>query len=125
MDPWLIVCAVLSFCMSFSIGSNDASNGLATSYGCRALSLPKLLAIGALAEFMGAMFCSDKVAQTLSKEIINNFDGIDFDVKERMMFSIILTSFVFILCSTCFGMPISGTHTVIGAYMGAGFAVSN
>ena len=125
MDAWLIVCVVLSFGMSFAIGSNDASNGLATSYGAQALSLQKLVVLGAVAEFVGAMFCSDKVAQTLSKNIVRDFDDIDYDIKERMMFSIVLVSFLFIICSTCFGMPISGTHTVIGAYMGAGIAATH
>jgi hypothetical protein len=33
-----------------------------------------------------------------------------------------LSSFSFILASSIFGMPISGTHTVIGALIGAGLA---
>ena len=33
-----------------------------------------------------------------------------------------LASFSFILASSIFGMPISGTHTVIGALIGAGLA---
>lgn len=71
-DAWGILTIILSFCMSFSIGSNDAANGLATSYGSQALGLYKLIALGAVAEFIGAMFCSDKVAGTLSKKIIQD-----------------------------------------------------
>jgi PiT family inorganic phosphate transporter len=37
-----------------------------------------------------------------------------------MMFSVCLCSFIFIMSSSFFGMPISGTHTVIGALLGAG-----
>lgn len=120
MDAWLISTIVLSFLMSFSIGSNDASNGLATSYGSKALGLYKLIVLGAIAEFVGAMFCSKDVAATLSDKIIKDFNDIEFEVKQRMMFSIVIASFAFIICSSGFGMPISGTHTVIGAYMGAG-----
>ena len=36
------------------------------------------------------------------------------------MFSVCLASFVFIMSSSIFGMPISGTHTVVGALLGAG-----
>lgn len=36
------------------------------------------------------------------------------------MFAVSLTSFLFILASSLFGMPISGTHTVIGSLLGAG-----
>lgn len=37
-----------------------------------------------------------------------------------MMFAVCLCSFIFIMSSSFFGMPISGTHTVIGALLGAG-----
>lgn len=38
------------------------------------------------------------------------------------MLAVCLASFSFILVSSIFGMPISGTHTVIGALIGAGLA---
>lgn len=40
--------------------------------------------------------------------------------QKRMMFSVCLCSFAFIMTSSFSGMPISGTHTVIGALLGAG-----
>ena len=80
LDSWGILTIILSFCMSFSIGSNDAANGLATSYGSKALSLRKLIAIGAVAEFAGAMFCSDKVAATLSHDIIADLANLPIPV---------------------------------------------
>lgn len=49
---------VLCTLMAFAIGANDAANGLATAFGSKAMSLRKLIVIGALAEFIGAMFCS-------------------------------------------------------------------
>lgn len=36
------------------------------------------------------------------------------------MFSVCFSSFIFIIISSFSGMPISGTHTVVGALMGAG-----
>ena len=59
LDTWGYLTIVFSFAMSFSIGSNDAANGLATSYGSKALGLYKLIFMGAIAEFLGAYFCSD------------------------------------------------------------------
>ena len=56
--------------MAFSIGANDASNGLGTSYGSNALKLKYLLILGAVAEFLGAAVCSDKSSATLTKAII-------------------------------------------------------
>lgn len=37
-----------------------------------------------------------------------------------MMFSVCLASFIFIMTSSFSKMPISGTHTVVGALLGAG-----
>jgi phosphate/sulfate permease len=62
MDIWIILTILLSFLMSFSIGSNDAANGLATSYGSKALNLSKLIIIGCVAEFIGSMFFAGRVA---------------------------------------------------------------
>ena len=33
-----------------------------------------------------------------------------------------ISSFIFIMASSIFGMPISGTHTVVGALIGSGLA---
>ena len=66
MDFWCILTIVLSFLMAFSIGSNDASNGLGTSYGTKAIPMWAIIFNGAWAEFVGSMFCSDKVSATLS-----------------------------------------------------------
>jgi inorganic phosphate transporter, PiT family len=37
-----------------------------------------------------------------------------------MMLGVSLASFMFIMTSSLFSMPISGTHTVVGAVIGAG-----
>ena len=34
-----------------------------------------------------------------------------------------ISSFIFVMASSLFGMPISGTHTVVGALIGSGLAV--
>ena len=39
-----------------------------------------------------------------------------------MMLAVSIASFLFIMCSTVFGMPISGTHTVISALVGTALA---
>lgn len=39
-----------------------------------------------------------------------------------MMLATSISGFLFILCSSVFGMPISGTHTVVGALIGTGLA---
>ena len=118
----LITVMILSFLMSFSIGSNDAANALGTSYGSNAARLWILLILGAIFEFVGAVWCSSKLAGTLPLKLIPSLGDLSVDVQERMMLGVCISSFSFILFSSLFGMPISGTHTVIGALIGAGIA---
>ena len=40
-----------------------------------------------------------------------------------MMLGTSISSFIFVMASSLFGMPISGTHTVVGALIGSGLAV--
>ena len=80
VDPWLIATSIVAFFMAFAIGSNDASNGLGTSYGSNALGLKWLLAIGAIMEFVGAAFCSDQVNETLSRSVIPDIDLVSEDL---------------------------------------------
>jgi len=113
---------ILSFLMSFSIGSNDAANALGTSYGSNAARLWILLVLGAIFEFIGAVWCSSRLAGTLPEKLIPTLGDLSIPFQERMMLGVCISSFAFILFSSLFGMPISGTHTVIGALVGAGIA---
>ena len=125
MDAWTILTLLFSFCMAFALGSNDAANALGTSYGTKALPVWVIFACGGTAEFLGAMFLSSKVATTLKNNIINDLDELDIFVKQRMMFAICVASFIFIMTSSISGMPISGTHTAVGAMLGAGIVGSS
>ena len=118
----VIVIYVLSFLMSYAIGANDAANALATSYGSGAAPLLLLLILGAIFEFIGAFFCSGTVASKLATRMIPDIYGADPSpqTQDQIMFSVSLASFLFIISSSVFGMPISGTHTVVGALIGAG-----
>ena len=69
--------AIMSFLMAFSIGANDAANALATSYGSNALSLFYLVILGSIFEFIGAFFCSGRVAGTLVDKVIYDVDSMD------------------------------------------------
>ena len=111
---------ILSLLMSFSIGANDAANALATSYGSNALALVPLCLCGSVFEFIGACWGSQKVAKNLAYDMISNLEDQTAVYQTRMMLAVSIASFCFIMASSIFGMPISGTHTVISALVGAG-----
>ena len=123
LDGYVIAIGILSFLMAFSIGANDAANALATSYGSNALKLVWLVFLGSLFEFIGAYFCSGHVAGKLVENVISDVDTIEELLIEKMMLGASISSFLLIMSSSLFGMPISGTHTVVGALIGSGLAV--
>lgn len=118
----VISIVIASFLMSFSIGANDAANALSTSYGSNAIKIQYLLVLGAIFEFIGASLFSSQVAGTLADQFIIGL--IDVRVKDQitMMVGTSFSSVLFIMSSSIFGLPISGTHTIVGAFIGAGIA---
>ena len=113
---------ILAFVLAFVIGANDAANALGTSYGSNATKLIYLLVLGAIFEFVGSVFLSSKLAGTLVYKVIPVMAQQPLATEERMMLSTTLSSFIFILVSSLLGMPISTTHSDVGALVGAGLA---
>ena len=81
-NGYTVSIGILSFLMAFSIGANDAANALATSYGSNALKMIWLVAIGSLFEFIGAFWCSGRLAGKLVDDIIENTDTLDDKIIE-------------------------------------------
>ena len=124
VSGYVVAIGILSFMMSFSIGANDAANALATSYGSNALRLLYLVILGSIFEFIGAFWCSGHVAGKLVSNVIENVDTMESVMVEQMMLATSIASFIFIMASSIFGIPISGTHTVVGALIGSGLATA-
>lgn len=128
---WAVVLTlILAFLMAWGIGANDVANAFATSVGAKSITLPTACAIAAVMEFGGALLLGGEVTDTVRKKVINIdiFDpnkGGAANGSEMLMigFSIALTAATFWLISaTYFALPVSTTHSIIGALIGVGFA---
>ena len=122
VDGYLIAVAIISGLVAFSIGANDAADSLGTSYGSGAAPIYILILLGSCCEFVGAYWCSGHVAGTLIDKVIDDWEDLDMKTVDRMMLSACSASFFFIIVATLFKMPISGTHTIVGALLGVGLA---
>ena len=116
---------VLALLMSISIGANDAANSLATAYGSKSLKLAPLCICGAIFEFIGASWGSKKVASNLAYDIIGDLEEESPAFQSLVMLAVTVAAFSFIMASSVFGIPISGTHTIISALVGAGLVCSS
>ncbi|MDK2886370.1 MAG: inorganic phosphate transporter, PiT family [Thermosipho sp. (in: thermotogales)] len=116
---------VTSCYVSFSHGANDVANAvgplaliyiiLTTNSFSGVINIPiYILALGGLGISIGVATLGHKVMKTVGEDIteLNNTRGFAID------FSAATT----VLIASTLGMPISTTHTVVGAVSGVGFA---
>jgi PiT family inorganic phosphate transporter len=119
MDVYLGLISAVAFLLSFAIGANDAANALATSYGSKAAKLRNLLVLGAIFEFIGATLLSGNIASTLPNHLLPEMTQ---DHVPMIMLATSVSTMIIVMVSSLFGLPISGTHTMVEALIGAGIA---
>ena len=106
--------------LTYSNGANDNFKGVATLWGSGTLNYKTALTLATIATFAGSI-CSYFFAETL----IKNFSGKGL-VPDNIIHSvdfvlaIALAAGTTVLLATRFGFPISTTHGLVGALVGAG-----
>jgi len=117
--PFVIAGFAVSFLLAFGVGANDVANSFGTSVGSKVLTLRGACILGTIFEILGAILVGYKVSDTVRKGILdvslyNNTE------KELMLGSLSALggSAVWNLLATSFSLPISGTHTIVGATLG-------
>lgn len=122
MIDFLIFLAILSaFYVAWNIGANDAANSMATSYGSRALTLRQIIIIAAILEFLGATFFGKNVVKTIAKGIVP-IEALDPHLVIYGSIAALLSAGLWITIATYLHLPISTTHSIVGAMLGFGIA---
>ncbi|MFO7261608.1 MAG: anion permease [bacterium] len=131
MTVGLIILAIAlaaAFYMAWTIGANDVANAMGTSVGSGALTLVSAILLAAVFEFGGAVVLGASVTETISKGIVETalFDpsgplGEDGPVLLALgMICALLASAIWLHAATFLGMPVSTTHSIVGAVFGIG-----
>ncbi len=110
----------LAFYMAWSIGANDVSNAMATAVGARAITYKQAALIAGVLIFFGAVFVGPHVAETIKGKIINSSVISDPYVLLLGFVSSLLAAAFWSTLATWKEMPISTTHSIIGALVGFG-----
>src|SRR5690606_26634862 len=114
--------------MAWTIGANDVANAMGTSVGSGALTLTAAIVIAGVFEFSGAILIGSSVTETISKGIVDVslFDasgpwGEDGPKLLALgMLCALLGSALWLHLATHFGLPVSTTHSIVGAVLGVG-----
>jgi len=106
--------------LTYSNGANDNFKGVATLWGSGTLNYKTALALATIATFAGSV-CSYFFAETL----ITNFSGKglvpDHIIQSAdFVLAVALAAGTTVLLATRFGFPVSTTHGLVGALIGAG-----
>jgi len=118
----LIVAAGVGAYMAMNIGANDVANNMGPSVGSGALTMGWAIVVAAVFEALGAIVAGGEVVGTIKGGIIDPAQIGDATTFAWVMFAALLAGALWLNLATAVGAPVSTTHSIIGAVMGAGIA---
>ncbi len=113
----LIIAIIAALYMAWNIGANDVANSMGTSVGSGALTLKKAILVAGTFEFLGAVLVGKHVTDTISKGIVDPA-ALDPNVLMIGMLAALIGAALWVTIATYFGLPVSTTHSIVGAVMG-------
>jgi PiT family inorganic phosphate transporter len=124
----LIVALIAGFYMAWNIGANDVANAMGTSVGSGALTLTGAVVVAAIFEFGGALLVGSRVTKTVRSGIVDTevFSsagqfGADGPLLLMLgMVAALLAAGIWLQLATTYGLPVSTTHSIVGAVVGFG-----
>jgi len=123
MSVLLIAFTVLmSIGVGWSIGANDAANSLGTAVGSRVITLRQGILLIVVFGFLGALLQGSYVTATIGKGIIP-MDQLEQRLAVRVALVVCFAAAAWVVLATFWKMPISTSHSIVGAVAGAGLAI--
>ncbi|KAJ9589243.1 hypothetical protein L9F63_017542 [Diploptera punctata] len=117
---WIVIVGfIMAFVLAFGIGANDVANSFGTSVGSKVLTIRQACYLATVFEIAGAVLIGYKVSDTIRKGILE-VTMYENQENELMlgMFASLIGSSLLLLGATFFGLPVSATHSIVGATVG-------
>ncbi|MEY6433962.1 inorganic phosphate transporter [Thioalkalicoccus limnaeus] len=121
---FIVIAAMIGGYMAMNIGANDVANNVGPAVGSKALTLGGALIIAAIFEASGAIIAGGAVVGTIRSGIIDPNLIPDPDTFVWVMMAALLAAAIWLNIATIMGAPVSTTHSIVGAVLGAGIASS-
>ena len=129
----LAITALMGLYMAWNIGANDVANSMADAVGSRALSVKQAVIAAGICEFAGAVLVGSHVTDTVRKGIVdpdtlaslpNLVPGEAAALLVIGMSAALLAAALWLNFATWTGMPVSTTHSIVGAVAGFGIVAA-
>jgi len=126
----LIIGYIFGFYMAWNIGANDVANSMASAVGAKAITIRQAVFIAGVLNVLGAVFIGSHVTNTIRKGIVSTDIMTDPQVALIGALSALLAAALWVSFATWKSLPVSTTHSIVGAMIGfgimaGGFAVIN
>jgi PiT family inorganic phosphate transporter len=118
----LVVASMIGGYMAMNIGANDVANNLGPAVGSRSITMTGAIIIAVIFEIMGALIGGGDVVSTIRGNIIDPQSIPTGDHYIWVMTSSLLAGALWLNLATAVGAPVSTTHSIVGAVLGAGIA---
>lgn len=117
--------AVLSgLYVGWALGANDGANCMGTAVGAGVRTLREAVVLVAVFGFLGAVTLGGRVIKTIGKGIVP-LDRIDPQTAMHIALAAMFAAGTWLVIATYLKMPVSTTHSSVGAVAGAGLAAGS
>jgi len=120
----MVIAAVFGAYMAMNIGANDVANNVGPAVGARAITLTQAIIIAGIFEALGALIAGGDVVGTIKSGIIDPDHVGSATTFVWLMMAALLAGALWLNLATWAGAPVSTTHSIVGAVLGAGVAAS-
>ena len=106
--------------MAWNIGANDVANAMASAVGAKAITIRQAVFIAGMLNIVGAVFIGSHVTNTIRKGIVSTEILVDPHIALIGAISALLAAALWVSFATWKSLPVSTTHSIVGAMIGFG-----